>query len=135
MVKKLRFDAGVIENSAIVHDFLLSISVQLDSAASKAKYQNPVERHLQTLVKKTVTMLVDQNNLGAEYWGLAVLAAKDTRNSWLSLKNENFKCPSFAVTSTHPDLSRRFKFSFEQSLACVFHNRHKRISSLVQELN
>ena len=119
VVKKLRFDAGVIENSAIVHDFLSSISVQFDSAAPEAQYQNPVERHLQTLVKKTATMLVDQTNLGAEYWGLAVLAATDTRNSWPSLKNENYQCPSFTVTNIHPDLSRRFKFSFGQSLACV----------------
>ena len=126
VIKKLRFDAGVIENSALVIDHLSSISIQTDSAAPGAQYQNPVERHMQTLLKKTTTIIVDQKNLDATCWGLAALSSTDTRNSCPSPKNANNESPIFKVTNVHPDLSRRFKYAFGQSLACLIPSQQQK---------
>ena len=71
VIRKLHFDAGKIENYVLVLDHLSANSILTDSAAPGALYQNPVERHIQTLVKKTTTVLIDQKNLDSTFLSLA----------------------------------------------------------------
>ena len=50
VVKKIRFDAGSTENALLeTVQFLETNRIQVDPAAVKSQFQNPVEREVQTL--------------------------------------------------------------------------------------
>jgi hypothetical protein len=51
VVKKVRFDAGSTENSLSSAIFLASNRIDIDPAAVKSQFQNPVEREVQTINK------------------------------------------------------------------------------------
>jgi len=51
VVKKTRFDVGSTENALETVQFLETNRIQVDPAAVKSQFQNPVEREVQTLNK------------------------------------------------------------------------------------
>ena len=58
VVKKIRFDAGT---------FLSSNRIDVDPAAVKSQFQNPVEREVQTINKGVAALLIDQSTLGPSF--------------------------------------------------------------------
>jgi hypothetical protein len=72
VVKKIRFDAGSTENSLSSATFLASNRIDIDPAAVKSQFQNPVEREVQTINKGVAALLIDQSALGASFWCYAV---------------------------------------------------------------
>lgn len=128
-VLKLRFDAGIIENSDLVNQYLATQSIVSDSAAPGAQYQDPAERHIQTLIKFVTTCLIDQKYLDNLFWGLATLSVTHTHNALPSPKLPDGQSPSFAATSIHPDLSKKFQFYFGQPVASIRLHQPKKGSS------
>jgi hypothetical protein len=84
-ILKFRFDAGTIENSDLVNQYLALHSIISDPAAPGAQYQDPAERHIQTLIKFVTTCLIDQKYLDNLFWGLATLSVTHTHNALPSL--------------------------------------------------
>ena len=128
-ILKLRFDAGAIENSDLVNEFLSSNSIIADAAAPGAQYQDPAERHIQTLIKFVTTCLIDQKYLDSPFWGLASLSVTHTHNALPSTKLPEGQSPSYAVTNVHPDLSKQFQFYFGQPVASSRLHQPKKGSS------
>ena len=80
VVKKVRFDAGSTENSLSSATFLASNRIDIDPAAVKSQFQNPVEREVQTINKGVAALLIDQSALGPSFWCYAV-------ESWILTAN------------------------------------------------
>ena len=74
-VRRVRFDAGKIENCDKFQVFLASENIEGCPAATEQQFQNPVERTIQTVKNSVAACLADQNNLSANYWGFAFLFA------------------------------------------------------------
>jgi len=72
VVKEIRFDAGSTENSLSSATFLSSNRIDVDPAAVKSQFKNPVEREVQTINKVVAALLIDQSTLGPSFWCYAV---------------------------------------------------------------
>ena len=64
VVKKIRFDAGSTENSLSSATFLSSNRIDVDPAAVKIQFQNPMECEVQTINKVVAALLIYQSTLG-----------------------------------------------------------------------
>ena len=76
----LRFDAGKIENSALVKATCASMQIITEPAVPGAQYQDPAERHLQTCIRRMATVLVSQRYLNSTFWGLSAISVAHTKN-------------------------------------------------------
>ena len=85
VVKKIRFDAGSTENALETVQFLETNRIQVDPAAVKSQFQNPVEREVQTLNKGVAALLIDQSSLGPSFCGLCcrILGSYYESHHWL----------------------------------------------------
>ena len=72
LVKKIRFDVGSTDNSLSSATFLSNNRIDVDPAAVKSQFQNPVEREVQTINKGVAALLIDQSTLGPSFWCYAV---------------------------------------------------------------
>lgn len=115
----LRVDAGAVENATEVQlEISELLGVTIDSAAPECQFQNPVERHIQTLMKGISSMFARQNYLGKEFWGLAVLMFINSRNVCPN-KLSGIYSPYYFMTGKHPNIHRRFKFYFGEPVISV----------------
>ena len=77
---KIRFDAGSTENALETVQFLETNRIQVNPAAVKSQFQNPVEREVQTLNKGVAALLIDQSSLGPSFWDYAAESWVHTAN-------------------------------------------------------
>jgi hypothetical protein len=118
-MRVLRIDAGKVENSEEAAIFLnQSLQIRMEPAAPECQFQNPVERHVQTVQKGVGSMFVRQNNLGDEFWGLALSMFVQARNVCPNKISGEFS-PWYFMTGKHPDVPRRFKFYFGEPVVSV----------------
>ena len=60
IVKNVRFDKGTAENSLEFKQYLAKENINWEPASVDHQEQNPVERNVQTLIKGTGALLIDQ---------------------------------------------------------------------------
>ena len=118
-----RFDAGSVENSEMVQDYIVN-SEKLDSqpAIAGAQYQNPVEREYQTLkvvIRKLVVQGKQLKELSINTWPLAVTAAVEISNDTANSKTGN-QSPRQIIEKSGPvDLDKHYKYTFGQKVAVM----------------
>jgi len=110
--KKIRFDAGSTENALETVQFLETNRIQVDPAAVKSQFQNPVEREVQTLNKGVAALLIDQSSLGPSFWDYAAESWVHTENHTTGSCSVEGRSPLEIVTGRVPDISRDFRFPF-----------------------
>jgi hypothetical protein len=117
-LKKLRFDAGTVENSKLIENEVALLEILTDAAPPECQFQNPVERHIQTTVKGIATMFAAQQLLRRYYWTLALIAYIKAVNVCPN-SNSPEVSPEFHLTQHHPDIGSRFKFFFGEPVVSV----------------
>ena len=75
-IRRLRFDAGSVENSAAVTSYLSQKEVQIDPqpAAVDEQNQNIVERDIQHLGNVVSACMEGAEEVTSAFWGLCVLS-------------------------------------------------------------
>lgn len=127
-LKKLRFDAGTVENSKLIEAELAQLEILTDAAPPECQFQNPVERHIQTTVKGIATMFAGQQLLRRYYWTLALIAYIKAVNVCPN-SNTPEASPEFHLTHHHPDIGSRFKFFFGEPVVSVILKQQKSTST------
>jgi hypothetical protein len=117
-MRVLRSDAGAVENSADLALSLGALGITLEPAAPKCQFQNPVERSVQTVMKGTSVVLVNQYHLGNIAWPPALLSFIAASNCCPNTLSGTFS-PEFHVTGRHPDILSRFPFFWGQTVVSV----------------
>jgi hypothetical protein len=80
VVKKVRYDAGRVEGSSEVREFLSGQGIEGCAAVPEHQHQNPVERTVRTLKESVAANMVDQVSLNATYWGMNAMMTIQQRN-------------------------------------------------------
>jgi hypothetical protein len=79
-IKRIRYDAGSVENAEELTSFLSASLIHPSPAATEAQYQNPVERFVRALKDNMAAMMFSQKALLPSFWGLCFLMAIQARN-------------------------------------------------------
>ena len=134
-MEKLRVDFGTVERGAefieacsLLNTTMKGADVNVDitfldkgvevlPAAPGRQQQNPVERHIQHYKNLKAANMVDQDLLGASFWGWAGIATAKGMNS-----TSNTLCPGsnplYLFEGKRTNLARMFKHSFGQPVIC-----------------
>ena len=103
-LKALRFDAGSVNLSQELTDFLTENNIQPASAAPEQQQQNPTKRYRQTIQKRMACNQVNQLLLGPQFWGHNLHSVEQAMNCFA-----NTLCPrtspTFELTNVQPQLS------------------------------
>ena len=114
-VRRVRFDAGKIENCDKFSVFLALQGIEGCPTATEQQFQNPVERTFQTVKNSVAACLADQNNLSANYWGFAFLFAIAALNC-----HGNSLCPesspNYEVMSLTTDVQKTANHYFGEKV-------------------
>lgn len=117
-LKKLRFDAGTVENSKDVEAELSKLNILSVPAAPECQFQNPDERHIQSNLKGVAAMFAAQQLLPRYYWNMAELSYLQAVNVCPNSQSGQYS-PEFYLTGHHPNISSRFKFYFGEPVVSV----------------
>ena len=98
------------ENALETVQFLETNRIQVDPAAVKSQFQNPVEREVQTLNKGVAALLIDQSSLGPSFWDYAAESWVHTANHTTGSCSVEGRSPLEIVTGRVPDISRYLRF-------------------------
>jgi hypothetical protein len=79
-VRRLRYDAGRVENSGEMATFMAEHGIVGTSATPEHQEQNPVERSVRTLKEKLAANMCAQAALPASYWGRGALMTIQQHN-------------------------------------------------------
>jgi hypothetical protein len=80
VIRRVRFDAGSVENSNEFCAFLSTHGIEPCPAGVERQDQNPVERYVRTIKETVAAMMVDQGHLHPCFWGLCLTMAVALRN-------------------------------------------------------
>ena len=108
-VKIIRTDAGSSEDSATFQNYLIDHSMEHQPAGVDEQNENPVERDVQECIKGVGAILLDQTNLGASSWDLALRYWCETRNDTPNSTNPEMT-PIYRVTGHKPNTDHRYPF-------------------------
>lgn len=113
IIRKIRYDAGSVENSRDVSLYLASKSILVEPAAVEHQNQNPVERSIQALFKHVNTILVDQPHLSHTWWGYVLLFHIATINCAPNSRSEGY-APQQLFTKRPINIDQQFRYTFGQ---------------------
>lgn len=118
-----RFDAGSVENSEAVQQYILDVEkLESQPAIAGAQFQNPVERSFQTLkvgTRKLIAQGQPLQELSRNTWPLAVIAATEIMNDTANI-NTGDKSPRQIICKSEPiDLNKYYKYPFGQKVAVM----------------
>ena len=116
-IKAFRSDSENIIVSGGVQEYLKTQVVDRQFSLPYAHWQNLVERHVQTVVNVTTTVLHDQRLLGWSFWDYCLFYVITLLNNTPNSKTDG-RTPKHAVTGIKAtDLNREFLFPFGQPVA------------------
>jgi hypothetical protein len=116
-IRAFRSDSENIMVSGGVEEYLKSQVVEQQFSLPYAHWQNLVERHVQTVVNMTTTVLHDQMLLGWSFWDYCLFYVIVLLNNTPNSKTDG-RTPKHAVTGVKAaDLKREFLFPFGQPVA------------------
>jgi len=122
--RKIRVDAGTVENSMEVLAQIGDIGMktgglELEPAPPGSQEKNPVERDIQWIKRRVALLLLEQNTLGAAYWGHALLDVIDSENMAVNSLSreleEGMRTAYFCVYGHNPSMENR-RYSWGQLL-------------------
>jgi len=117
-IDTFRSDSEPIMLEGKVGHFLTLENINHDASLPYEHYQNLIERHVQTIVKKVATIMLDQQLLNATFWNYALFYAVRLWNDTPNSKTKG-KTPSQLVNNSNEpiQLHRHHIFSFGSPVA------------------
>jgi len=116
-IKAFRSDSESIMVSGGVEEYLKAQVVDQQFSLPYAHWQNLVERHVQTIVNMTTTVLHDQSLLGWTFLDYCLFFVITLLNNTPNTKTDS-RTPKHVVTGVKStDLRREFLFPFGQPVA------------------
>jgi hypothetical protein len=122
-VRKIRIDAGTVENSEEASKQIEEIArrtggaLEFDTVPPGSQEKNPVERDIQWIKRRIPLLLSEQNTLGASAWGHALLDIIDTENMAVNTlsreREEGMQTAYYCVYGHNPSMEQR-KYSWGQ---------------------
>ena len=79
-IKRIRCDAGSIENANVLDTHLASHGIEICPAVPEHQNQNPVERYIRTIKDTVAAMMYNQVIITPEFWGMSLIMAVAIRN-------------------------------------------------------
>ena len=104
VIRRVRFDAGRIENSSEFREFLADNHIEGCPAGTELQNQNPIERYVQTVKNTISAVMADQSELGPAFWGFSLLMSISMRNMVCNSTCPD-SSPNFEVMGLQTDIS------------------------------
>lgn len=111
VTRMLRSDSESIFKSEELQLFLANNHIYSESSAPDKHYQNTAERHIQTIIKGTSSIIHSQMWLSARFWDEAMTNFVQVRNATPNVHCPN-SCPDQVITGQPIDLATQFPCSF-----------------------
>ena len=111
----VRVDSGKVESSINYVELSEQLGFEIVASPPRDQKSNPVERTKQTLQNNLMAVMFGQANLGAAYWGPAILGVAIAWNEMYNSHSDNYdggrKTPKEHITRIKPDAEKQ-EFAF-----------------------